>query len=368
MVAVIALAAALVPQVVQAHAVLIASDPSPDAVLSSPPSAVTLDFSEPVTPAGPGIKVYAPSGAQVAAQAKPRGSVLVASVHATESGTYVVSWQVFAADTHPSRGAFRFVVGHATANPYSTLLDVPAVGTATPAGLALQALARWVHFAGLALVMGLVAYRLLARKTGPALVSAGVFLLIAAEPIGLLGQLASLSFDGDTVLAVLGSGFGRLLALRLAGALVIWTLLATERAWPVLAAGAAVAVLDGFSAHGIAGLPLAGQLLVSVHVTAMALWAGGLVAFVRAPDPRFGRFALVTFGLAAATGLLLAFAHTHFGAVLLTSDYGRALILKVVLVGAALAAAVWRRHRLELAGILAVIAAAALVASLPPPF
>ena len=362
------MAAALVPQVVRAHAVLIASDPSPEAVLSSSPSAVTLEFSEPVTPAGAGIKVYAPGGVQVAAQATPRGSVLVASLHASETGTYVVSWQVFAADTHPSRGAFRFVVGQPSANPYSTLLDAPSVGTATPAGVALQALARWVHFAGLALVVGVVAYGLAIRKTGPTLVRAGVVLLIVAEPVALLGQLASLSFDEDTALAVLGSGFGRLLALRLGGALVVWTLLPTQRSWPVLGTGAAIAVLDGLGAHAINGLPQTGQLLVSVHVAAMALWAGGLVAFVRAPDPRFGRYALITFAVAAATGLLLAFAHTHFGAALLMSGYGRLLLLKVVVVGAALAAAMSRRHRLELAGVTTVVALAATVAALPPPY
>jgi len=193
-------------------------------------------------------------------------------------------------------------------------------------------------------------------------------LLIAAEPLALAGQLASLSFDGDTLLAVLGSSFGRLLGLRLGAALLAWTLLPARRAWPLLAVGAVIAPLDGLSAHAVPGLPVAGQLLASIHVLAMALWAGGLVAFVRAPNARFPRLALVTFGVAAATGLLLAFAHTHFGAGLLTSDYGRALLAKVAIVGAALLFAVLQRRRLELAAVLAVIASAAVVAALPPPF
>jgi copper transport protein len=331
---------------------------------------VTLEFSEPVTPAGAGIKVYAPGGEQVATAAVARGSVLVASLHASETGTYVVSWQVFAADTHPSRGVFRFVVGRASANPYAALLNSPQVGTSTPAGIALQALAHWVHFVGFALVVGVVAYSVWIRPSGafPTLVRAGVVLLIAAEPVALLGQLASLSFDGDTVLAVLGSGFGRLLGLRLGAALVLWTLLPAGRSWPLLATCAAIALLDGFGAHAINGLPLAGQLLVAVHVSAMGLWAGGLVALLRAPDPRFARFALITFGIAALTGLLLAFAHTHFGTALLSSDYGRVLILKVIVVGAAAAAALWRRRRIELTLVVAIVAAAAAVASLPPPY
>ncbi len=186
--------------------------------------------------------------------------------------------------------------------------------------------------------------------------------------MSLIAQLASLSFDGDTALAVLGSNFGRLLGLRLGAALLAWTVLATGRSWPVLAIGAADALLDGASAHAIAGLPGAGQLLVSVHVAAIGLWVGGIAAFVLAPDRHFGRYALGTLATAIGTGLLLAFAHTHFGAALISSGYGQVLMVKVLVLGAALAALRLRRHRGELALATLVIGAAALVAALPPPF
>jgi copper transport protein len=327
-----------------------------------------LIFNEPVTPAGAGIKVFSPTGNQVAAPATAKGSVLSAPLRSSESGSYVVSWQILAADTHPSRGAFRFVVGRPTANPYSTLLDSPEIGTATPLGLGLQALARLVHFAGFALVFGVVGYQALIRPHQPStrLTAAGVVLLIAAEPLAFAGQLASLSFDGDTALAVLDSSFGRLLGLRLGAAFLVWTLMATRRYWVLLAMGAVVAVLDGFSAHAIPGLPGAGQLLVAVHVGAMGLWVGGLVGFLHAPDRRFARYAAATLSIAVATGIVLALIHTGFGSGLLTTAYGRVLLLKVVVVGAALSAAFLRRHRPELAAALVVIAAAALLAALPP--
>src|SRR5207249_4962581 len=199
-VAALAIAAALLPQAAQAHALLLQSDPAAGALLQSAPERVTLVFSEPVTPAGTGIKVYAPSGRQVR------------------------------------------------------------------------------------------------RREGYGwLVVAGVGLLILAEPISFLGQLASLSFDGDTAIAVLGSGFGRILGLRLGAALLAWTLLATDRAWAVLAVGAAMAALDGASAHAFPQLPVAGQAVVAVHVSAMGLWAGGMAAFLRTPDARFARYAALTF-------------------------------------------------------------------------
>jgi len=337
-------------------------------VLASVPSEITLLFTEPVTPAGAGIKVFAPSGNQVAGPAVARGSVLSAALRSSENGTYVVSWQILAADTHPSRGAFRFVVGRSSPNPYSTLLDSPEIGTATPIGLALQALARLVHFVGFALVFGVVGYQALtqAPQRSERLTATGVVLLIAAEPIALLGQLASLSFDGDTALAVLDSNFGRLLGLRLGAALLVWTLMATRRYWVLLGLGAVVALLDGMSAHAIPGFAGVGQLLVAVHVGAMGLWLGGLVAFVLAPDRRFARYAAMTLSIAVASGIVLALIHTNLGAGLLTTAYGGVLLLKVVVVGAALSAALVRRHRPELAVAFVVIALAALLATLPP--
>ena len=364
-----AIAAALIPQAAYAHAQLVQSDPAPESVLDTPPPAVTLIFTEPVTPAGAGIKVFSPAGHQVAAAVHSSGSVLTAPVDSTEVGTYVVSWQVFSADTHPSRGAFRFVIGRPSPNPYAALVTAGEIGTATPLGLALQAFARWVHFIGFALAFGVVGYqRLIRRNEGfRPLVGAGVAFLIVAEPLALLGQLASLSFDGDTALAVLGSGFGRLLGLRLGAALLTWTLMAIGRTWPMQAVGTVIALLDGASAHAIPGLPGAAQVLVTVHVVAMGLWVGGLAAFVRFPDTRFGRYATVMLGSAVTSGLLLAFAHTGYSAALITTDYGRVLLLKVLIVAAALLAIVLRRRQLELGLVAAIVAAATVLAALPPP-
>ncbi len=343
------------------------SDPVPGSSLPSLPAAVTLLFTEPVTPAGAGIRVYSPTGKEVAGAVEARGATLTAPLTSAETGTFVVTWQVFAADTHPSRGAFSFTVGAPTSNPYSALLSSGEIGTATPLGLALQAAARWVHFAGFALVFGLAAYGLLGGSgVFNRALGAGIVLLVVAEPIAVLGQLASLSFDGDTAIAVLGSGFGRLVALRLGAALLAWTVMATGRTWPLLAIGAVDAVLDGLGAHAIAGWPGVGQALVAVHVSAIGLWVGGLAGYVRAPHPRFPRYAAITFAIAAVTGGVLAFAHSATLMALVDTDYGRALLVKVILVGAALAAVLPRRRRVELGVAIAVIAAASLMAALPP--
>jgi copper transport protein len=128
-----------------------------------------------------------------------------------------------------------------------------------------------------------------------------------------------------------------------------------------------VAVLDGAAAHAIPGLPGVGQLLVTVHVAAMALWVGGVAAFLRAPSSPFGRYAAITLSVAVASGLVLGLAHTQLGGALLSSAYGRVLLVKVVLVGGALTAVALRRHRPELALAMVAVACATVLAALPPP-
>jgi copper transport protein len=385
----LAITLALYPVSAAAHALLLFSDPSPDAVLQRPPVAITLTFTEAVTPAGNGINIFSPSGRQVAAPARPAGRMLTAPVSAAERGTYVVTWQVLAADTHPSRGAFRFTVGSPTPNPYSPLLSGAAIGTATPLGFALQALARWMHFFGVALTFGVIIYEQLTRRD-PRLrrvVQGGLILLIVAEPVALVAQLASLSFDGPTAIAVMASGFGRLLGLRLAVAVLLWAVLALDAFWPVLVLGGGMALIDGATAHAVPGLDGAGLLLNAIHVAAMALWVGALVGMIytssipsparggaqgqKSPSPargggQGGGFALAAFAIAVGSGLLLALAHVGFPPSL-TTGYGWALVIKIAVVAIAIMLVLLGRRRAELGVVAVILAAAAVLVSLPPP-
>jgi putative copper export protein len=92
-----------------------------------------------------------------------------------------------------------------------------------------------------------------------------------------------------------------------------------------------------------------------------------LAAFLVAPDRRFGRYAAWTLGIAVVSGLVLAFAHTGFGAALVTTDYGRVLLVKGLVFVAAIVAIALRRRRLEFGSVVAVVGIAAVLAALPPP-
>src|SRR6202011_1630771 len=130
------------------------------------------------------------------------------------------------------------------------------------------------------------------------LVYVGIALLIAAEPIALVAQAASLgTIDSPSLADVLGSAFGRVLALRLAAALVLWGILGAPREtlgagmWSVLVLGALLAGVDGLSGHTIRDLPAAAAvLLTAVHEGSMVVWVGGFAALLAvvgaAPDRR----------------------------------------------------------------------------------
>ena len=370
----------MVPVAVSAHAQLIGSDPAAGSTLSSPPTTVTLLFSEAVTPVGRGISVYGPDGRLAqSGSATAQGTRLAVKVTAAAEGTYAVIWTVIAADTHPSRGEFTFSVGHGGPVRAPGIGDGD-IGLVSATGLFLQALGRWLHFAGFALGFGSATYALfVARDPRPLRLAAtaGVVLLLLAAPVALLAQTASIdpaqTFDGDALTSTLASPFGRVLGLQMAAALVLWAILGALRQAPWLrfsipTLGVALALVDATAAHATPALPQPlGLALNALHVSAMAMWFGGLAAFLVAPVGRFGRVALLSTGLLIASGAALALLHFSNPLQTMSTAYGGILMVKLLLVAPALYLA-WRaRRRGELAALTAVLAVAAVLISLPPP-
>jgi len=372
-------ALAFVPITAAAHARLVISNPASGVTLEAAPTSIDLLFSEPVTPAGRGISVYGPDGTLVQdGRALAQGQRLSVAVTGSAPGTYAVIWTVVAADTHPSRGEFTFNVGHPSP------VRAPGLGTGdlglvSPIGLALQALSRWLHFAGYALGFGASFYCLfIAHDQRPLrLAGAGVALLLVAEPLALFAQTASLdpaqTFDGDALTSALASPFGRVLALRLAAALLLWAVLGALRQaprlrWSVPGLGLALALVDATAAHAIPALPQPlGLMLNAVHVFAMGTWVGGLAAFAMAPAGGFGRLAAWSVALLVLSGVALVFLHLGQWRDLVSTAYGQGLLVKVPLVAVALYLARLGRRRWELGALAAVLAMAAIIVSLPPP-
>ncbi len=385
--------------------------PSSGAVLDAAPAQVQLVFSEPVKAGGGGIAVVAPSGRRAErGPARVAGGRLAIDVVAQEPGTYLVVWQVFSYDTHPERGRFAFSVGTPSVGAVATTA-AGGSGSVSGAGLLLQTAGRGLHFAGFALGFGPLAFLLLVvRPLGCGgdterrlwrLSRAGVLLLLAAEPLALAGQVASLRgtpLDATIAGDALASSFGRVLAQRLGAALLLW-LLGVARAegppaarWaPRLALGVAlfVALIDGEASHAAGASPrIVAYLANATHIAAMGVWLGGLAALLalwrggipsgarRALAWRFGRVAALAVLALLASGVLLTVAHVDGLGGLPGTGYGRTLLGKLALALAALAFALAGRRTLavrplrwwrgEAIALLGVLALAGLLVSLPP--
>lgn len=145
------------------------------------------------------------------------------------------------------------------------------------------------------------------------------------------------------------------------------------------------ALLLPFSSHAAALFPAAGaEFADALHVVSAGMWAGGILALATLRPPhgwrseearllvgRFGRVALIAFGVTALTGVLRATEQLAAPADLWTTTYGVVLVAKTagVLAMVVLSAASWRRGfptaRAEASVALAVIAATSVLAALP---
>jgi len=407
---------------------LAAGDPrcAAGTVLPSPPASVHLFFNERVQLVGRGVRVVAPDGRRVdRGPVRIDGPEVAVGIDAAQPGTYLVTWRVVSADTHPAVGTFVFSVGHAGSPPRGAP-DAGGAASASSVGLLLQVLARAVHFAGYALGFGAFAFLVLvlrplglegSRAEGRVwwLVGLGVFLLLSAEPIALLAQATSLGggeggpFDPDAVSSALDSIFGRVLAQRVGAALLLWVLLGAARDAPSRATGAsaratgavalvgvALAWVDGQAAHAVGVRPVwLGMGLNTLHVAAMGVWIGGLAALLSVwrgweTDPalgpvagragiavRAGRLFGAAAGALAVTGIGMAVQHLRAPADLFTTPYGRTLAVKLIVLLIVLLLALrasrsvpadrppwWTR---EAAALLAVLILAGFLVSLPPP-
>jgi copper transport protein len=329
-----------------AHSELARSDPADGAVLPSSPSRILMVFTEPPDPDLSTVHVLDASGADVAAgPMQVSGDRVTVPVSDLADGVYTVTWRVVSTtDGHLTAGSFSFAVGTGVApSPRGTSGAQPAPAT-SPLGVA----GRWFLYVGLIVLFGAAAASLLAlgipSRPGPILLVAwivagvGVVLMIAAERSTLgVGLGTLLSSDTGTRLVILavavaatglqalaaGSRPGRTTFLVLAAAAGLAML---ARAWGGHAGGSPIAVIEQW-----------------LHLMGVGAWIGGLVwllvAVRRGASPsavrRFSNLAAAGLGLVVLTGYLRAAG--ELGGVgwmlhLTQTDYGTALLVKLVLV------------------------------------
>jgi copper transport protein len=433
------------PGAAWAHAALLRTTPQASGTIPSSPARVSLTYDEAVAPKFAVVSVTNAGGTQEAtgspaALASDPDTIAVPVRHLPE-GWYLVYWRVISADGHPVRGAFTFAVGPNPGPAPQFVIPSLSESATSPQLVA----TRWLAFLGLMLAVGLFSLRAVIARPAAAVAPAplralsratAVALAFALLAIPLYVLVATAEFAQRpfvdlpaTVPVVRDSNLGRsftdlelVLALfAVAAWAVLWVddgrrrhrsvaaLLALTGA--LLAAGAATAV-PGLAGHAAQTSPAALSLVLDwTHVTAAAIWLGGLVGVVilgvRTPPgerlevlglvvPRFSNTALACVLLVIASGVAASIIHLPTLSSLWGTSYGQAILVKVALLACALvagginyartvprlAAARERRDRAlgesgahllrrcvgtEVVLVTATLLAAMVLSSLPPP-
>jgi copper transport protein len=398
---------ALAPAGAHAHAELVSTSPERGARVDGSPERVSFRFNEPVEASFGAVRVFDASGERVddGTLSRPGGDAEAVStaLGRLPDGVYTATYRVVSADSHPVAGGFVFTVragGPASGASVAALIEEGESGPVT--SVAFGAV-RALSYVSIALAVGGAAFLAFVWLPGPRSDASGAFarrawrvaaatlvlgLLTAALGIVLQGaNAAGISFWSalrpEVVGDVLDTRFGTVWGLRVLAWLLLGALaVPLVRRWPSPALTAAAALLLGFLvvSPGLAGHagttdPVALVLTAnSGHVLAMSVWVGGLVALLAvlpaatrqlAPPERAGllagcvrRFsplALTSVALLLATGVLQSIVHLEALSDLLDSAFGRAILIKgvliVVLVGLGAVNLRRSRPRLEQAAV-----------------
>jgi copper transport protein len=349
-----------------AHAALVASDPADGAVLAKAPTELSLTFDEPVSPLI--LKLVEPDGSTVSL-GEPRldgNRVVLAAPSSLGTGSYVLSWRVISEDGHPVGGAVVFSIG------------MPSGGAAAEATEAIDwPLRGAIWFCRVLIYIGLFAgaggaffltwFAGGARPMRRFIAGASVAGFVAALlSLGLLGAdaldlgLISLAEPKVWATALSTSYALTVLFASLAVLAALWALYSRTPGGPRVASalamlGAGLALAS--SGHAATADP---QWLmrpaVFVHAMAVAFWIGALAPLAglfasRDPvaRPALRRFsAIIPYTLAAllAAGIVLAIVQVGHFPALVSTAYGRVLLVKLVLVALLLILAAFNRWRL----------------------
>lgn len=369
---------ALSTGVASAHAGLIATSPADGTSVSPSPDAVSATFSERVSIGVGGLTVRNTRGLRVdtgSSTLDPAGTtVRVALQPALPDGTYVATYRVLSGDGHPVSASFLFGVG-------SGPVDQTAVtsGTANRVWEIAGAVARFLMYVSALLAAGiaffvaflhdqdedrwrLIGWARIATITA-VFGAAGIILVQAA----LLSGRGVASVTDSAVLAdVLDSRLGWSLAVLIMGLIAVHlsTDIRNLTASQALALYGGLATAGSFAiwGHSTELSPIWLSTVADVvHAAAAAVWFGGIIGLLvvlRRPTDRpvastarivqrFSDAAAITVAFLAAAGLALSWTATG-GSLdsLISTTYGRLLLVKVLITAAILAVAGYNRSRL----------------------
>lgn len=332
-----------VPAAANAHATLLRSAPASGAALSVAPREARFVFDDAVRAAS-GIKAVRSDGTSVIG-GKGRvvdGKTLVVPLRRLSAGDYTVLWRVISDDGHTEAGVITFSVGTG-APPGAAVLKANGGVGAGPV------IARLLFFAGLLVAAGGAVFRF-------AVWPARVAVLVPAFLACLIGAAVLLPHEGAFA-SRFGAAYAVAAIVAAVGAAVAAVSLVEPGAEPVAwIAALALLPLPSIAGHALdAGRPRIEVAVDILHLTAAAVWTGGLVQLGivlrgHADRPavirRFSTLALAAVVVLAATGVVRALGELSAVSQIWSTGYGRLLIVKTGLLACLVALGWLNRYRL----------------------
>ncbi len=359
-----------------AHAYIMATAPAANATVATARS-VGITFDEPITIESPNaLTVRVTNGPNVPCAGEARldpedETRLVCSFsEPLPQGAYTVAWRVTSADTHVVHGTFSFGVGvmPGAATPEATSLYDPSS--------ILAAIARWCTLAGVAMVVGALAFDVAVlrggsfpgdqsaalatlrrscrtiSRVGIALAIAGGLLAIDVQTAAAMGSNALKAIPRFWDVAT-ASPWGYAWGVRVGCLLAIAA--TTELGAPAplsLALGAPLTLTLSLAGHALVSGTAAASTLPVVadwaHVVGASVWAGGLVVFATGIRPalaslaagaragfvrriiaRFTVTAIAAVTAIVVTGIYASVVHVGSFSALVGSTYGRIVLAKI---------------------------------------
>jgi copper transport protein len=388
----LAIALLVAPAAASAHATLEGSEPPRGATVKETPDAVVFRFSEPVEGNFGALRVYDTEGERVdeGDAFHPNGEGAKLGVRLKPDladGSYTATFRVVSADGHIVSGGYVFSIGRAGRAPEETVAELVADRGADAVAEIGLGVARAVQYAALALALGALAFVLLAWRPARRAVASEAeaweaadhrfasrlrTVLLAAAVAGALSAAAAIVFhaaeaaglsaaaalDATILREELGTRFGSVWAFTgLAwivfgcGALAARRPLRLWQVFALLVPLGCVALEPALSGHPSTQSPVALLVPANVlHVLAVSVWLGGLAALLfvlpaatreldasgrsrllAASLARFSPIALLCVAVIFLTGIGQAYAYVRDLDNLLDTAYGRAVLIKLVL-------------------------------------
>ena len=339
-----------------AHAVLLDSSPKPGEMLMQSPSEVVANFNEGVGPIF--FKVLDVKGEAVGDPGEIRldGTKMILPLRATiPNGTYVLTYRVISADTHPVGATFGFSIGE----PMKTVDATADAGSRSIWSLAV-AVNRWALYAGMLWVVGTALFLLLLgiegslredarQKARWASVLTALSYVLAVGFGGADMQLGGV--DALWKAATWRSGLDSTLASSAVFGVISMALLyagciaGERRRHGVLIAGVVLAIGSFLVTGHAATAPPAWLMapVVGAHLLATAFWIGAFrplllstrqlsAADSGALMQRFSNFAVPAVIVVLISGTAISLKQLGSPAKLFDNDYGTVLLTKIILV------------------------------------